>query len=333
MRARLRPCVSRHARRQPRARESFFRRLARARADRVRLPRRDGCAPPRPSCPGSRRQRRSTGWGASPPSMSRARCPAAPPRRSRSTSRRMAAATDRAGAQRRHSDLQQRGGAAPVSRRAGNGSAATTSSWSSSRTAAATAPPALLAERAATPWGRRQLRWIHQDDAHELRCTNAGMAIARGRLRRRMAGRHVPARRLAGAGIVRRLRQLSGPRPAQSQPRSQLHSARRADCYLGGSGGLAAAAEHDRSGARQLVSPAGSRHRHQAVDGPAACLDRVGPLDEAFRPTEWDEADLAYRIREPAGRWRPAATSGWAATCISAARPSARRRRRISIVC
>jgi GT2 family glycosyltransferase len=37
-----------------------------------------------------------------------------------------------------------------------------------------------------------------------------------------------------------------------------------------------------------------------------ACLDRVGPLDEAFRPTEWDEADLAYRIRQ----------AGWkVATC------------------
>jgi GT2 family glycosyltransferase len=36
------------------------------------------------------------------------------------------------------------------------------------------------------------------------------------------------------------------------------------------------------------------------------CLDRVGPLDEAFRPTEWDEADLAYRIRQ----------AGWkVATC------------------
>ena len=37
-----------------------------------------------------------------------------------------------------------------------------------------------------------------------------------------------------------------------------------------------------------------------------ACLDRVGLLDEAFRPTEWDEADLAFRIRE----------AGWTvATC------------------
>jgi GT2 family glycosyltransferase len=36
------------------------------------------------------------------------------------------------------------------------------------------------------------------------------------------------------------------------------------------------------------------------------CIDRVGALDEAFRPTEWDEADLAFRIR----------AAGWnVATC------------------
>jgi hypothetical protein len=28
-----------------------------------------------------------------------------------------------------------------------------------------------------------------------------------------------------------------------------------------------------------------------------ACIDAVGLLDEAFVPTEWDEADLSYRIR------------------------------------
>ena len=33
-----------------------------------------------------------------------------------------------------------------------------------------------------TPWGQRHLRWIHLDDAHELRCTNAGLAAARGPL-------------------------------------------------------------------------------------------------------------------------------------------------------
>ena len=29
-----------------------------------------------------------------------------------------------------------------------------------------------------------------------------------------------------------------------------------------------------------------------------ACVEKVGPLDEAFCPIEWDEADFAYRIRE-----------------------------------
>jgi hypothetical protein len=38
------------------------------------------------------------------------------------------------------------------------------------------------------------------------------------------------------------------------------------------------------------------------------CLDRMGALDEAFVPTGWDEADLAFRIRQ-AG-WR-VATHGY----------------------
>ncbi len=35
-----------------------------------------------------------------------------------------------------------------------------------------------------------------------------------------------------------------------------------------------------------------------------ACIDRVGPLDEIFRPTEWDEADFCFRIR--AAGWKVA---------------------------
>jgi GT2 family glycosyltransferase len=38
------------------------------------------------------------------------------------------------------------------------------------------------------------------------------------------------------------------------------------------------------------------------------CLDQVGALDEAFVPTEWDEADLAFRIR--AAGWK-VATCGY----------------------
>jgi GT2 family glycosyltransferase len=35
-----------------------------------------------------------------------------------------------------------------------------------------------------------------------------------------------------------------------------------------------------------------------------ACIDRVGPLDEIYRPTEWDEADFCFRIR--AAGWKVA---------------------------
>jgi GT2 family glycosyltransferase len=38
------------------------------------------------------------------------------------------------------------------------------------------------------------------------------------------------------------------------------------------------------------------------------CVERVGPLDEAFRPTEWDEVDFCYRIR--AAGWK-VATHGY----------------------
>lgn len=37
-------------------------------------------------------------------------------------------------------------------------------------------------------------------------------------------------------------------------------------------------------------------------------IAKVGPLDEAFRPIEWDEADLCYRLRQ--GGWK-AATCGY----------------------
>ena len=42
--------------------------------------------------------------------------------------------------------------------------------------------PALLEEVAASVWGARHLLTLHEDDGHELRCTNAGFAVARGAL-------------------------------------------------------------------------------------------------------------------------------------------------------
>src|SRR5262245_3149734 len=39
-----------------------------------------------------------------------------------------------------------------------------------------------LDREARTLWGARHLRVLHMDDAHELRCTNAGMGVARAPL-------------------------------------------------------------------------------------------------------------------------------------------------------
>jgi glycosyltransferase involved in cell wall biosynthesis len=41
---------------------------------------------------------------------------------------------------------------------------------------------AFLESEARAPWGQRHLRVIHLDDAHELRCTNAGLSAARAPL-------------------------------------------------------------------------------------------------------------------------------------------------------
>jgi GT2 family glycosyltransferase len=168
--------------------------------------------------------------------------------------------------------------------------------------------PALLTEIGASAWGRRQLRWIHQDDAHELRCTNAGMAIARGQLLMAWqddmflrAGWLVPEllRNFAAypdLGLLSLSRGLNcAPLDEPITSWEELNDWRRLQSTIG--------------------PRPGNWFRLQEVDAVIrpwvirrACVERVGALDEAFRPTEWDEADLAYRIRE-AG-WR-VATCGY----------------------
>ncbi|MDQ3346360.1 MAG: glycosyltransferase [Acidobacteriota bacterium] len=167
---------------------------------------------------------------------------------------------------------------------------------------------AFLEDVSRTSWGANQLRWIHEDDGHELRCTNAGMTAARGGLV--MAWQDdmflradwlVPELvRTFGAypdiGLVSLSRGLDCvPLDEPIDTWEQLVDWRRLPSTIG---------------------PApGNWWRLQEVDIVIrpwilrrACLERVGLLDEAFRPTEWDEADLACRIRE-AG-WR-VATSGF----------------------
>lgn len=170
------------------------------------------------------------------------------------------------------------------------------------------ATPSFLDEVSRTPWGARQLRWIHQDNAHELLCTNAGMTAARGTLVMAWqddmflkAGWLVPElvrtfQTYSDIGLISLSRGLNClPHDEPIDTWEQLVDWRRLQSTIG---------------------PApGNWWRLQEVDIVIrpwilrrACLERVGLLDEAFRPTEWDEADLACRIRQ-AG-WR-VATSGY----------------------
>jgi predicted Rdx family selenoprotein len=164
------------------------------------------------------------------------------------------------------------------------------------------ATPAYLEEVAATPWGGRQLRWVHETDAHELRCTNRGFAAARGTLLmawqddmflraswlvpeliRTFAAYHD----IGMVSLSRGLNCLPLDEPIETW--EQLIDWRRLQSTIG-------------------PSP-GNWFRLQEVDivirpwiVRRSCVDRVGPLDEAFRPTEWDEADLALRVRGAGSR-------------------------------
>lgn len=149
-----------------------------------------------------------------------------------------------------------------------------------------------------TAWGRDHLRWIHQEDAHELGCTNAGFAVARGALMMAwqddmfLRAHWLVPELLANFRAYPDLGLLSLNRGLNCLPLDEL-IARWEDLI-------------DWRRLQSTIGPSpGNWFRLQEIDivirpwvVRRSCLDRVGPLDEAFRPTEWDEADLAYRIRQ-----------------------------------
>lgn len=167
---------------------------------------------------------------------------------------------------------------------------------------------ALLERWAKKDWGRASFRWIHMDDAHELRCTNAGFGAASGELLMAwqddmflqarwlvdellaVFNRH---RDVGLLGLSRGLDMFPVPDPIDRW--EDLNDWRRL---------------------RSTIGPfLWNWLRLQEVDStirPWAirreCLERVGLLDEAFVPTEWDEADLAFRVR--AAGWK-VATCGY----------------------
>jgi GT2 family glycosyltransferase len=165
---------------------------------------------------------------------------------------------------------------------------------------------AWLAELSGSTWGRRHLQWLELDNAHELRCTNAGFAVARGEL---LAAWQDDMFLSARWMVPELLRVFARHRDIGLLSLSRgLNNAPTADPI---------ATWNDLVDWRRLQSTIGPRpwnwFRLQEVDGVIRpwvvrreCIQAVGPLDEAFVPTEWDETDLAYRIR----------TAGWlTATC------------------
>jgi glycosyltransferase involved in cell wall biosynthesis len=158
--------------------------------------------------------------------------------------------------------------------------------------------PQYLSEVAATPWGLRHLRWVHEANVHELRATNRGLQQSRAPIV--MTWHDDMFVRVPW--LVRELLDTFDRYPAIGL----LCLSRGLTC-----------APYDEPIAtwddvidwRRLQSTVGpaplnwfSLFEVDAVIRPwavrRACLDRVGLLDEAFVPTGWDEADLAFRIRE-----------------------------------
>ena len=170
------------------------------------------------------------------------------------------------------------------------------------------ATPAYLQEATETAWGRRQLRCLHENDAHELRCTNTGFMAARGTFLMTWQDDMFLQVRWLVPELLKTFRAcpdiglISLSRGLWCFPLDEP-IARWEDLI-------------DWRRLQSTIGPApGNWFRLQEVDAVIrpwivrkTAIDRVGLLDEAFRPTEWDEADLAYRIRQEG--WR-IATCGY----------------------
>jgi GT2 family glycosyltransferase len=158
---------------------------------------------------------------------------------------------------------------------------------------------ATLSGAAGTLWGRRALRVVHEDNVHQLRCNNRGFREAHADLMMVwdddmfLEARWFVPELLATFAAYPEIGLLSLIRGLNLYPLDQpitrwsdLHDPRRMTSTLGPGRLLSwlRLAEVD-----IVVRPWVVRRR---------CLETVGPLDEAFAPVEWDEADLCCRIRQ-----------------------------------
>jgi GT2 family glycosyltransferase len=164
--------------------------------------------------------------------------------------------------------------------------------------------PAYLQAAAAEGWGAITMRALHEDNVHELMCTNRGFREARAPLILSwhddmflQAGWFVPEL-LATFDAYPDIGLLSLSRGLRCHPVDEPIRTfddsvdwRRLESTIGnGPFNWLRLTEVD-----AVMRPWAVRR---------ACIDRVGPLDEVFRPTEWDEADFCFRIR--AAGWKVA---------------------------
>lgn len=157
--------------------------------------------------------------------------------------------------------------------------------------------PSVLEQRSSSPWGRAHLRVVHEDNVHELRATNRGFREAKAPLVMTWQDDMFLRCRWLVPELIRTFDRYPDL--------GLLSLSRGLNCFP------VAAPIHrweDLNDWSRLQSTIGRRPlnwmRLQEVDSVIrpwvvrrACLDQVGMLDEAFVPTEWDEADLAFRIR------------------------------------
>ena len=165
-----------------------------------------------------------------------------------------------------------------------------------------------LGNVAQTDWGRTHFNWIHMDDAHELKCTNAGFRAARAPLL--MAWQDDMF--LRARWLVAELTQIF----VRHKEVGLLGLSRGLDMFPVDDPIERWEDLQDWRRLRSTIGPSPWNWvRIQEVDSiirpwviRRECLERVGLLDEAFVPTEWDEADLAFRVR--AAGWK-VATCGY----------------------
>jgi GT2 family glycosyltransferase len=158
--------------------------------------------------------------------------------------------------------------------------------------------PAFLAERSATSWGRAHVRWVHESNVHELRATNRGLREARAPIVMTWHDDMFVRVPWLAAEIVRVFNRYPDI--------GLLCLSRGLTCTPFDEPIVNWEDVLDWRRLQSTIGPSAtnwfSLYEVDAVIRPWAvrrdCLDAVGLLDEAYVPTGWDEADLAFKVRE-----------------------------------